>query len=187
MTIDEAITHAREVAKEKYNEGFLCHANPDDGELDGCVKCAQEHEQLAEWLEELQRYRAIGEISTCRNAVEICRAMIERGIEPDNIKEYIAFEDNLVQKGYDLKRLLEMMEEHKQYRAIGTVEECQVAMEKQTAKKLIFDKPLMVLSCSICGHYAQEVVDDNGSTRGKIPKYCSRCGQKLDWSDDDDD
>lgn len=124
MTIDEAITHAREVAKEKYNEGFLCHANPDDGELDGCVKCAQEHEQLAEWLEELQRYRAIGEISTCRNAVEICRAMIERGIEPDNIKEYIAFEDNLVQKGYDLKRLLEMMEEHKRYREIGTVEEC---------------------------------------------------------------
>lgn len=75
-------------------------------------------------LEEVQQYRAIGKVSTCRNAVELCRAMIERGIEPDNIKEYIKFEDNLVQRGYDLKRFLEMMEEHKQYREIGTPEEC---------------------------------------------------------------
>ena len=57
MTIDEAIAHAREVSEEKYNDGFLCHANPDDGKLDECVKCAQEHEQLAEWLEELKTYR----------------------------------------------------------------------------------------------------------------------------------
>ena len=57
MTIEEAIAHAREVAEEKYNDGFLCHANPDDGKLDECVKCAQEHEQLAEWLEELKTYR----------------------------------------------------------------------------------------------------------------------------------
>lgn len=57
MTIDEAIAHAREVAKKKYNEGMLCHANPDDGILDKCINCAREHEQLAEWLEELKRYR----------------------------------------------------------------------------------------------------------------------------------
>lgn len=57
MTIDEAIAHAREVAENKYKEGMLCHANPDDGLLDGCIECAKEHEQLAEWLEELKRYR----------------------------------------------------------------------------------------------------------------------------------
>ena len=57
MTIDEAVVHAREVAENKYKEGMLCHANPDDGLLDGCIECAKEHEQLAEWLEELKRYR----------------------------------------------------------------------------------------------------------------------------------
>ena len=57
MTIDEAIEHAREVAKGKYAEGILCHTNPNDGELDGCIKCAEEHEQLAEWLEELKANR----------------------------------------------------------------------------------------------------------------------------------
>lgn len=57
MTIDEAITHAKVVAQEKYNEGFLCHANPNDEVLDTCIDCAKEHEQLAEWLEELKRYK----------------------------------------------------------------------------------------------------------------------------------
>ena len=30
-------------------------------------------------LEEIQRYRAIGTVERCKNAVEICKAMIERG------------------------------------------------------------------------------------------------------------
>ena len=61
LTIDEAINHAKEVAKEKYNEGFLCHANPDDGELNKCIECAKEHEQLALWLEELKSYKTLEE------------------------------------------------------------------------------------------------------------------------------
>ena len=40
MTLDEAITHAREIAGR-------------GGE------CAEDHEQLAEWLEELRKLRAI--------------------------------------------------------------------------------------------------------------------------------
>lgn len=66
MTIQEAIKHAREVADEKYKEGFLCYANSGNAENDKknneCVKCARDHEQLAEWLEELKQYRAIGSV-----------------------------------------------------------------------------------------------------------------------------
>lgn len=68
MTLDEAIMHAEEVAGEKYAEGMMCHANPDDEELDGCIKCGKEHEQLAEWLTELQQYRQIGTIEECKAA-----------------------------------------------------------------------------------------------------------------------
>ena len=50
MTLDEAIQHAEDKSKEIYIEAMLCHANPDDGELDKCIECAKEHEQLAEWL-----------------------------------------------------------------------------------------------------------------------------------------
>ena len=55
MNLEEAIKHAKDIATNKYNEGFLCHANPDDEELDRCIKCAREHEQLAEWLERVER------------------------------------------------------------------------------------------------------------------------------------
>ncbi len=58
MKIDEAIAHAREIAKQKYAEGMLCHANPNDEKLDRCIECAKEHDQLADWLEELKELRA---------------------------------------------------------------------------------------------------------------------------------
>lgn len=54
MTIDEAIAHEKELAKEIYVEAMLCHANPDDWELDDCIQRGKYHEQLAEWLEELK-------------------------------------------------------------------------------------------------------------------------------------
>ena len=57
MSIDEAIAHEKEVAKEIYVEAMLCHANPDDGKLDDCIERGKYHEQLAEWLEELKDYQ----------------------------------------------------------------------------------------------------------------------------------
>ena len=57
MKLEEAIKHAKDVATNKYNEGFLCHANPDDEELDRCIKCAREHDQLAQCFEELKNLR----------------------------------------------------------------------------------------------------------------------------------
>lgn len=44
MTLEEAIKHAEEVASSS------------------CGKCAEEHKQLAEWLKELNRYRAMRRI-----------------------------------------------------------------------------------------------------------------------------
>ena len=133
----------------------------------------QGYEMAIKALEEVQQYRQIGKISTCKNAVEICKAMIERGIDPDNIAEYIKFEDNLVQRGYDLKKLIEMMEEHKQYCQIGTPEECRAAVEMRTAKKPI-DR-IAFKECPTCGHVDIGYYD-----------FCERCGQRLDWSDDDE-
>ena len=57
MSIDEAIAHEKEVAKEIYVEAMLCHANPDDGKLDDCIERGKYHEHLAEWLEELKDMR----------------------------------------------------------------------------------------------------------------------------------
>ena len=55
MTLDEAIAHAREVASEQKRRSGACVQN--DSECDKfstCLKCAEDNDQLAEWLEELK-------------------------------------------------------------------------------------------------------------------------------------
>lgn len=61
LSLDEAIEHAREVAKEQKKDNEQCKYKPEYG-CEGCadyyakpcVECAEEHEQLAEWLEKLK-------------------------------------------------------------------------------------------------------------------------------------
>ena len=57
MTINEAITRERELAKEIYVEAMLCHANPDYWKLDSCIESGKYHEQLAEWLEDYKHIK----------------------------------------------------------------------------------------------------------------------------------
>ena len=71
LTLNEAIAHAREVA-----ETCECEASKydmcDSYEREVAYKegkCAREHEQLAEWLEELKAYREIGTVEECKNSV----------------------------------------------------------------------------------------------------------------------
>lgn len=123
MTIDEAIAHAREVAKRRMAE-YENHYDKDTHYYPTqCKKCAEEHIQLAEWLEEL-----------------------------------------------------------KQYRAIGTPEECRAAMERQNPIAAIAEKEdtgTTKYTCSACGRYM-------GWSTGTLPaRYCWKCGQKLDWGDEE--
>ena len=70
MTIDEAIAHAREVANTQRGKSGICLQNGLECEhFSDCLKCAKEHEQLAEWLEELKAYREIGTVEECKNSV----------------------------------------------------------------------------------------------------------------------
>ena len=129
MTINEAIAHARDVAvKRRSASAEWLEQSNEEGSIEEeiskrCEKCAQEHEQLANWLEEL-----------------------------------------------------------KQYQAIGTLEECRVAVEKQKPMKPIKTETEGYMftdtyRCPTCG--------GNFSGTG-IADYCYHCGQKLDWSDPDD-
>ena len=77
MTIDEAISHAREVAECQKMSARLIEDNayiPESVDKEaityGNTICANEHEQLAEWLEELKQYRAIGTPEACQKAEE---------------------------------------------------------------------------------------------------------------------
>lgn len=66
--------------------------------------------------------------------------------------------------------------ELERYKAIGTVEECREAVEKQKAQKprdIEYDYSYFI--CSNCGEGIY-VTDDFQSH-----KYCLNCGQKLDF------
>jgi rubrerythrin len=121
MTIDETISHTREVAESQKMSARLIEDNeyiPESVDKEAIIYgntiCADEHEQLAEWLEEL-----------------------------------------------------------KQYRAIGTVEECLAAVEKQTAKR-----PRIMGNAMICPSCPRCFKSDNSA-------HCPSCGQKLKWEDEE--
>lgn len=62
-----------------------------------------------------------------------------------------------------------------QYRAIGTVEECRAAVEKQIAKKPNYDDYHRAgYRCPTC---------NNVNPWGY--KHCKHCGQKLDWREEE--
>ena len=70
MTLIEAIQHCEEVANRERELYSMCPENCDGssdcrelkhGKDRGCIKCAEEHEQLAEWLKELKAYRELFE------------------------------------------------------------------------------------------------------------------------------
>lgn len=70
-SLDEAIQHCLEVAEINRKEFGLCPLPSTEcdglsdcrcmknGKEKGCLKCAEEHSQLAEWLRELKRARVL--------------------------------------------------------------------------------------------------------------------------------
>lgn len=81
----------------------------------------------------------------------------------------------LIYKGREEKAdtILKMIEELRQYRAIGTPEECRAAVEKQTAKR-----PRIIVNAMICPSCPRCFKSDNSA-------YCPSCGQKLKWEDEE--
>ena len=94
LTLDEAIKHAKEVAEKNYRgTDFESLDSIDDDIKANCVKCAEEHVQLAEWLEELKSYKDIG--------------------TPKELKE---LKENGAFTGLELAKLAIMQKELKEYK-----------------------------------------------------------------------
>ena len=61
LTLEDAISHCLEVAEQKEHDSITTTG---DYELDiamkeGCIQCAADHRQLAEWLTELKQWRRV--------------------------------------------------------------------------------------------------------------------------------
>lgn len=110
------------------------------------------YEDAAAW----DAYRAIGTPEECKKSVSVCRAMIERNITPENMEEYMKFEDECVKCGFTFKSLLEAREKQIPY--------------KPSRKKMVWG----IGKCK-CG---VEFLD-------RKTDFCGNCGQRLDWGTSD--
>lgn len=70
---------------------------------------------------------------------------------------------------------IKALEEVQKYRAIGTPEECRAAMEKQAENKVLHNEKAKRYFCPTCERKCNYMYS----------LYCSGCGQKLDWSDEE--
>lgn len=85
---------------------------------------------------------------------------------------------------YAIEEAIKALNEIQQYREIGTVEECQEAREKQIPKKcnVAKDNFRIYYSCPKCNHNLR-IEYNRGSWIGKRSKYCSCCGQDIQWDE----
>ena len=104
----------------------------------------------------------------------------------EEVQQYRAI--GTVEELQDMKsNYFEALSDWRQYRKIGTLEECRAAV-KQTAKKPIFSHnlsdTLSVFRCG-CGNTIKVSHDMGIMNNNNAPNYCSQCGCRLDWSDEE--
>lgn len=78
------------------------------------------------------------------------------------------------------------LEEIHQYRAIGSVEECRAAVEKQKAKKYVIDScpDHAHYKCPSCGNIHMTIYKPKGPQWGHASKFCEICGQAIDRAEE---
>ncbi len=152
----------------KENEASVLIGNIPVNEKDGCYSITEYQEAktvAVQALEEIQQYRAIGTPE-----------------ELQTMKEHGGF------TGVELANIAAMQMKLKEYEAIGTPEECRAAVEKQTAKKVVsfeYHNGTINYGCPVCKWKIISKINGEWCV-GTFNEYCDRCGQKLDWSDEDE-
>lgn len=157
MTIEEAINHAKKVSLDKRSEkpehviGLL-----DDSD---CKKCADQHEQLAEWLEELQQYRAIGTVDYIYETILLTKA------DETLLSEYKA-----IGKVEECRKAMEQGKKKKP------------RVNTKRYKHLGHE----FTSTYYCPNCKEQLInkDGTGFYDGEKTDFCTRCGKAIDWSDE---
>lgn len=177
MTIDEAkifIQNAMEQSRNALAELMLIMPKV----------FAAKRKSLGEYYSNLENCKK--EIQACEIAVKALEEVQHwhTSVINPKIKNVFANSSTQICQNCDHKDeyIEELEAEIEQYRAIGTLEECRAAVERQNPIAAIAEKEdngIKKYTCSACGMYM-------GWSTGTFPaRYCWKCGQKLDWSDEE--
>lgn len=133
LTLDEAIKHAKEVADMNYNdaEKFDSNDSVENYMKANCIKCAEEHEQLAEWLEELKSYKDLDEQGLLvRLPCKVGDTMYDIVGKPLRIVEHKVDAFHIDKKGFHLQIINGVLEKKQEAKVYFSREEAEKKLEK---------------------------------------------------------
>ena len=158
MTLDEAIKHAREKAEEQRKDNDTCVVKEGYGCKDcayyyskPCIECAEEHEQLAEWLEELKMYKSLSP-----------RELVSAKQKNDRAIEYSKGFDFGYKTAYSkaIDDLTEKIVGYGTYDYYGNVIDV-----LEIAEKLKEHKTLNIVHCKDCKHWGTGVTGETENVK----------------------
>ena len=134
LTLDEAIKHAKEVADMNYNdaEKFDSNDSVENYMKANCIKCAEEHEQLAEWLEELKSYKEAEEQGLLvRLPCKVGDTMYDIVGKPLRIVEHKVDAFHIDKKGFHLQIINGVLEKKQEAKVYFSREEAEKKLEER--------------------------------------------------------
>lgn len=134
LTLDEAIKHAKEVADMNYNdaEKFDSNDSVENYMKANCIKCAEEHEQLAEWLEELKSYKDLEDQGLLvRLPCKVGDTMYDIVGKPLRIVEHKVDAFHIDKKGFHLQIIDGVLEKKQEAKVYFSREEAEKKMEER--------------------------------------------------------
>ena len=133
LRTDEATKHAKEVADMKYRDAEKVDSNDsvENYMKANCIKCAEEHEQLAEWLEELKSYKDLEEQGLLvRLPCKVGDTMYDIVGKPLRIVEHKVDAFHIDKKGFHLQIINGVLEKKQEAKVYFSREEAEKKLEK---------------------------------------------------------
>ena len=109
-----------------------------------------------------------------QEAIEHCKE-VSRKNRKNNVRNTIVIPNHWISSAHcaeEHEQIAEWLEELKQYKQLGTLDEVREAVEKQKRKKPCASNRCYV--CPHCGLVASLKIKHN---------YCDACGQHIDWTE----
>lgn len=133
LTLEEAIVHTKEVADMNYNdaEKFDSNDSVENYMKANCMKCAEEHEQLAKWLEELKSYKDLEEQDLLvRLPCKVGDTMYDIVGKPLRIVEHKVDAFHIDKKGFHLQIINGVLEKKQEAKVYFSREEAEKKLEE---------------------------------------------------------
>lgn len=133
LTLDEAIKHAKEVADMNYNdaEKFDSNDSVENYMKANCMKCAEQHEKLAEWLEELKSYKDLEEQGLLvRLPCKVGDTMYDIVGKPLRIVEHKVDAFHIDKKGFHLQIINGVLEKKQEAKVYFSREEAEKKLDE---------------------------------------------------------